>query len=102
MLRFRQFIIEVYDYDRSPLVPKEMHDANDHVVDMVEIDENLRKQVELPGRRLLNDMSTLNAIHDHYLASRHGDKYPEHAAKIKEYENIISAKVPHLMAQIRK
>lgn len=100
MKQFREYVKEDYDYSRHPNVAKEIYDANDHVVDMVSLDTEMRKKVEIGGIPLLHDMQALNAINGLYLGTLHASKYPEHAKSVEDYKKFLSTRVPHLMGQI--
>jgi len=96
MKPFMQYLSEDYDG-----VSQEIHDANDHIADMVAHDEEYRKQnPKTPGHPLLYTMHVLTAIHDLYLGANHPEKYPQYAKNVKEYSNTIDKYAPHLKPYI--
>jgi hypothetical protein len=100
MKRFKEYVFEDYDYERNPNVPKEIYDANDHLVDLVTMDTDLRKKNSIPGNPLMYDMRSLNHIHRLYLGIKHPEKYPEYAKRTKKYIKALSTDYPHLSGHI--
>lgn len=100
MKPFKEYVSEDYDYERHPSVPKEVYDANDHVVDMIALDSDIRKKVQIPGMPLMHDVQSLNAINDLYLGTKHPAKFPDHAKAVDEYKKFLSGRIPHLMGHI--
>lgn len=100
MKSFNQYVSEDYIYERDPSIPKEVYDANDHVVDMISLDIEMRKKASIPGTPLLHDVQTLNVINDVHLGTHHPAKYPQHAKSIAANMKFLSGKVPHLMGHI--
>lgn len=100
MKQFKQYVSEDYDYDRHPGIPQEIYDANDHVVDMISLDIEMRKKTSIPGTPLLHDVQTLNAINDVHLGTKNPSKFPEQAKSVAANMKFLSGKVPHLMGHI--
>lgn len=95
MKPFKEYIVEYYDHSDSQ-IPQEIHDANDHLVDLVTLDSDLRKKHGIAGNPLMYDMRSLTNIHELYLGTRHPDQYPEYAKNKSTYIRELHKEYPHL------
>ena len=101
MKSFKQMLKEYYfGQTEDPRTPMEKN-ADQHVYDMVEMDQKFRS--ENPTTRtfpLEYDGHALTAIRNYYLAVKDPKNYPQHVQNMKSYMDLIKRSLPHLSNHI--
>jgi hypothetical protein len=80
--------------------PEEMQ-ADDKISKLIDMDDQMRQTQDIDSPRLMYNMGALIALKGYILGSKHADKHPKHADKLKDYAKIIDSDLSHLKQHIK-